>query len=173
MCCISCFCDCIYATRCIWFKLYIPSILLDLGLTIYIVYQLFHLSVFACCADNLTYTSSCAYNTIGGASNVGVDSSGYCTNINSNLNCTGNLPACAASHDVNMTTLCDQSTLNQVASMSVNAFIGILIIKIVGIAFSLFLELKSICCDKKNLVRQKLKNQKIVVQNALADVALD
>jgi len=149
MCCFSWFCDCIYATRCIWFKLYVPSILLDLGLTIYILKQLFDLNAFACCADNLNDNSECSYNRIGGASNVGVDSSGYCININQNLDCNGTLAMCAKDNGVNMTSLCNQTVLNDIATTSVHVFIAILIIKIVGLAFSLLLELKSVCCEKK------------------------
>jgi len=122
--------------------------LLDLGLTIYIVTQLFSLDIFACCVDNKNspYTGECSYNHIGGASNVGVRN-GYCYRKDTNVSCEGDLTTCALGY--NITTLCDDSTLSTVASRSMDAFIAILIIKAIGICFSLFLEIKSVCCEKK------------------------
>jgi len=151
--CFGWICDCIYATRCVWFKLLVPSMLADLGLTIYIVYQLFAFNVFACCVDNKSayQNSKCAYSNIGGANNVGVDSNGYCTRLdNSSINCGGNLASCGTSAGVNVTELCSQSTLNHVANTSVDWFIAVLIVKMVGLLFGLFMEFKAACIDKKS-----------------------
>jgi len=150
MCLWSCFCDCVYATRCVWFKLYIPSLLLDLALTIFIIVQLFNLSVFACCTDNRgSFNSKCAYNHIGGADDVGVATNGFCYRKDDDFSCGGNLTSCAIAQNITISDVCSQSVLQQVANVSTDAFIAILIIKAIGVLFSLFLEIRSVCCEKK------------------------
>jgi len=163
MCCWSCLWDCIYATRGFWLKLYVPSLLADLGLTIYIIYQLYVLEVFACCIDNKTsyLNHECAYSNIGGASNVGVNEYGFCyRKDNLNVNCAGNLTSCAASIGANMTELCSPSVLETVARTSVDWLIGILVVKAVGVMFCIFLEIKASCIDKTDAGSEEAEKSK-------------
>jgi len=163
MCCCSWLWDCIYATRCVWLKLYVPSLIADLGLTTYIIYQLYVLDVFACCVDNQTSNQNheCAYNHIGGASNVGVNDYGFCyRKDNPSFNCGGNLTSCASSVGADITELCSPSTLKQVANTSVDWLIYILLIKAVGVVFCIFLELKAAWCDKKDAGSEEAEKSK-------------
>jgi len=120
--------------------------LLDLGLTIFIIVQVAQLDVFACCTDNLTLNSKCAYTDIGGTDNVGVDSNGYCVQKSSGQHCEGNLATCASDLKpaVNMTSLCSHSILNEVANTNWDWLLAILVIKAAGLVFLIVLEFRSL-----------------------------
>jgi len=120
--------------------------LLDLALTIYIIIQLAGMEVFACCADNKTLNSNCAYTEIGGAKNVGVDSEGYCIQKSTSTDCKGELATCAADlmPSVNMTTLCSQDTLDEVANSNWDWLMAVLVIKAIGLVFLIVLEIRSL-----------------------------
>jgi len=123
--------------------------LLDLALTIYIIVELSGLDVFACCADNKKLNSECSYMTIGGASNVGVDNSGYCIQKSTNTDCIGELPSCAANYTVNITTLCSESVLKEVANTNWEWLMAILVTKSVGLVFLITLEIRSLYLSHK------------------------
>ena len=88
-------CDLLYRFRKVFGWLIIIGALIDLGLTCFLVYQLFGIDLSACCTDNKTLQNQCSFGDIGGANNVAVNATGYCQRIDTGLNCRGDLWNCA------------------------------------------------------------------------------
>jgi len=149
MCLYDWFCDCLYKGRNVIGKIGIPLMLIDLGLSIFIAIQLLEFNAFACCTDNKTQ-EQCSYDDFGGADNVGVNN-GYCYRIDNNVDCGSTLIACAATvPGVDINQLCSQDSLNKVADYNWTWLLGFLVIKMIGLIFVLFLDIKSLCCDSKD-----------------------
>jgi len=152
--CLSWCCDALYQGRCFFFRLSSILMILDLGLTLYIIVQLTQIDTFACCTDNLTLNDQCSYMTIGGTNNIGIDSEGYCIQKSSDTYCKGDLATCAEENSVDMSKLCSTEVLNEVADLSWEWLMIILVIKTVGLIFLIALEIRSLINTRKKATDQ-------------------
>jgi len=147
--CVGCLCDCLYASRNVISKLSIPFMILDLGLTIYIATQVVNLNVFACCTGN---SDTCGYNHLGGATNVELYNNTYCEKINDpSLDCHSTFATCVGNNGYDVNALCSSQVLNEVSNYNWKWFLIFLTVKSVGLVFVLFLDMKALCCDHKEV----------------------
>jgi len=175
--CVGLCCDCLYRSRCLFWKLLPILWIVDMALTIYLIVNLYQSDIFACCTTNMDGIGEiCGYDDLGGASNIFVNDYGYCGRRDTNKICyeigeCAELQSTATSIDQctsmgidncivprsNATstaqyesfgnTLCTQTVLDDVAFYNYFWLNGVLITKCVGLLFLILLDLRA-CLNK-------------------------
>lgn len=155
--CLGWLCSCMYNCKVCFNRLLLPLLLIDLALTIYIVVQLASNVPFACCTD--PGINDCSYDDIGGADNVELvePTSGgiFCERKdNPSLNCYSDITSCATNNGIDISQLCSESILDELAKENWTWLLAVLCVKLVGLCFLIFYDITHTWCKGKDTAQE-------------------